>query len=138
LCIAGPFGVALGMAGLIGVAYVSPAMGFGAAMTVLLVAGAINAVGRSLQQPTLSSLLSKFSERNEQGLVFGMYHGLGSLARVFGPIVAGFAYPHLRNTGQFLLAGGIAVAMGVWTLTLRQSRGQEAIVTGENAAGEMT
>jgi MFS family permease len=127
LCIAGPFGVALGMAGLVAVAYVAPVRGFGAALGLLLAAGAVNAVGRSLQQPTLSSLMSKFSERNEQGLVFGMYHGLGSLARVAGPVAAGFAYPLLRNTGQFLLAGVIAVAMGVWTFTLRQSRGQEAV-----------
>jgi DHA1 family tetracycline resistance protein-like MFS transporter len=127
LCIAGPFCVALGMAGLIAVAYVYPAAGFGAAMTVLLIGGAVNAIGRSLQQPTLSSLLSKFSDRKEQGLVFGMYHGLGSLARVVGPIVAGLAYPLLRNTGQFVLAAGIAVAMGVWTFTLRQKTGQEAV-----------
>ena len=68
----------------------------------------------------MSSLLSKFSERNEQGIVFGLYHGLSSLSRVIGPIIAGFAYPFLRNTGQFLVAATIAVAMGVWTFALRR------------------
>jgi DHA1 family tetracycline resistance protein-like MFS transporter len=137
LCIAGPFGVAVGMAGLIGVAYVAPTSGFSAALTLLLIGGAINAVGRSLQQPTLSSLLSKFSDRNEQGLVFGMYHGLGSLARVAGPVAAGLTYPLLRNTGQFLLAGVIAIAIGLWTFTLRQSRGQEALAENLNPTGEI-
>ncbi|HEY2584892.1 MAG TPA: MFS transporter [Tepidisphaeraceae bacterium] len=119
-CIVGPFLVALGMIGLIAVAYVDPRLSFGLAMTILLIAGAINACGRSFQQPTLSSLLSKFSDRNEQGVVFGLYHGLSSLARVVGPIVAGFAYPLMRNSGQFLVAAVIAVAMGAWTLGLRR------------------
>ena len=118
LCAGGPFLVAVGMAGLMAVAYVAPGAGVGAAMALLLATGAINATGRSFQQPTLSSLLSKHSERNEQGLVFGLYHGLGSLARVAGPVAAGLAYPYLRNTGQFLLSGLIAVAMGVWTYSL--------------------
>ncbi|HBI41615.1 MAG TPA: hypothetical protein DDY78_02000, partial [Planctomycetales bacterium] len=104
--------VAAGMAGLVAVAYVLPSMGFGLALAILMIGGATNATGRSFQQPTLSSLLSKFSDRDEQGLVFGLYHGLSSLARVAGPVVAGLAYPFLRNTGQFLLAGVIAVAMG--------------------------
>ena len=120
LCITGPFLVALGMCGLIAVAYVSPQAAFGLAITLLLLTGAINACGRSFQQPTMSSLLSKFSDRNEQGVVFGLYHGLSSLARVTGPIVAGLAYPFLRNTGQFLVAAVIAIAMGFWTLGLRR------------------
>jgi MFS transporter, DHA1 family, tetracycline resistance protein len=120
LCIAGPFLVALGMIGLIVVAYIDARAAFDLAMTVLLVTGAINAAGRSFQQPTMSSLLSKFSDRNEQGVVFGLYHGLSSLARVVGPIVAGFAYPFLRNSGQFVVAAVIAVGMGVWTYSLRR------------------
>ena len=87
---------------------------------LLLVAGAINAVGRSLQQPTISSLISKFSDPRDQGVVFGLFHGLGSLARVVGPVVAGFAYPHLNHAGQFVTAGAMAVAMGLWTAALRQ------------------
>ena len=126
LCIAGPFLVALGMLGLMAVPESKAAAGFATALMLLLVAGAINAVGRSFQQPTLSSLLSKFSERNEQGIVFGLYHGLSSLARVVGPVIAGLAYPLLWHTGQFLVAAIIAVAMGLWTLALRRPAPHEA------------
>ena len=119
-CIAGPFLVAMGMVGLIAVGYVTPATGFAAGLAILLAAGAVNAFGRSFQQPTMSSLISKFSDRNQQGAVFGLYHGLSSLARVAGPVVAGFAYPYMRNSGQFLVAGVIAVGMGVWLWGLRQ------------------
>jgi MFS transporter, DHA1 family, tetracycline resistance protein len=113
LAITGPLFVALGMVGLIGSAWYP-------LLSILLVAGAINAIGRSIHQPTSSSLISKFSDPREQGIVFGMYHGMGSLARVVGPILAGWSYPLLRNTGPFALAAIIAVLMGAWTATLRQ------------------
>ena len=87
---------------------------------ILLFAGALNAAGRSLQQPTISSLISKFSDPRDQGVVFGLFHGLGSLARVFGPIVAGLTYPFMHHTGQFITAGIIAIAMALWTAALRQ------------------
>lgn len=125
LCIGGPVLVALGMGGYIALGYVGAAAGVGLAL--LLVSGAINAMGRSFQQPTLSSLLSKFSDRNEQGAVFGLYHGLSSLARVAGPVVAGLAYPYLRNTGQFLVAAVIALVIVIWTAALRQDPPEGAI-----------
>ena len=86
----------------------------------------MNAAGRSLQQPTISSLLSKFSDPRDQGVVFGLFHGLGSLARVFGPVLAGFTYPLFRHAGQFITAAVIAVAMGLWTLALKQPAPGEA------------
>ena len=101
---------------------------------VLLLAGAVNAAGRSLQQPTISSLLSKFSDPRDHGVVFGLFHGLGSLARVFGPIVAGLAYPLLNNAGQFVTAGLIAIAMAVWTAALRQPAPAEAAPTAMTEA----
>jgi MFS family permease len=93
---------------------------FRPALSVLLLAGAVNAAGRSLQQPTISSLISKFSDPRDQGVVFGLFHGLGSLARVFGPVVAGLTYPYFHHAGQFVTAGFIAIAMALWTAALRQ------------------
>lgn len=126
LCTIGPFGVAAGMGGLIAVAFAAPTLGFAVGLAILMAAGAVNAFGRSFQQPTLSSLLSKFSDRSQQGVVFGLYHGLGSLARVLGPVLAGVCYPFIRNTGQFLLSAVIAVAMGLWTYALWQPTPHEA------------
>ena len=58
--------------------------------------------------------------------MFGLFHGLSSLARVFGPLVAGFAYPLLNHAGQFVTAGAIALVMAVWTAALRQPAPGEA------------
>jgi DHA1 family tetracycline resistance protein-like MFS transporter len=112
LAVAGPLLVAAGMVGFISTAYWP-------ALALLCVAGASNATGRSLQQPATSALISKFSDPREQGMVFGLYHGLGSLARVVGPVVAGLAY-RVSHTGAFAVACAIAVAMALWTFVLRQ------------------
>src|SRR5262249_25501740 len=60
LAIAGPALVAAGM----GIYMITA---FQPLLWILLVAGAVNATGRSCQQPTLSSLLARFSDRDEQG-----------------------------------------------------------------------
>ena len=117
MAIAGPALVAAGMV-------LFTATAWGPAVWLLLLAGAVNAGGRSLQQPATSALMSKYADPREQGVVFGVYHGLGSLARVAGPIIAGLTYPYWRNTGQFVTAGAIAVACGVWTWALRQQAGR--------------
>ncbi len=130
--IAGSVLVAAGM-----VLYVST--GWHPALPLLLTAGAINAIGRSLQQPPISTLISKASGRGEQGTVFGVYHGLGSLARAIGPAVAGAAYLWVRPTAPFVIAGTVMVIVAVWLSAVRRStvaeqRGFE--VVGVNPAAE--
>jgi DHA1 family tetracycline resistance protein-like MFS transporter len=112
LSVVGAICVALGMLGFI-------ATSWWPLLALLCLAGATNATGRSLQQPTMSALISKFSDPREQGIVFGLYHGLSSLARVVGPAVAGLAY-EVRHTGAFAVAGVIALAMALWAFALRQ------------------
>jgi DHA1 family tetracycline resistance protein-like MFS transporter len=95
-------------------------------LLALLAGGAINASGRSLQQPTMTSLMSQYSRPEEHGAVFGVYHGLGSLARVFGPLLAApaFAIPWMHGTGQFAVAGVIALVMAWWTNKVRKQAGK--------------
>jgi DHA1 family tetracycline resistance protein-like MFS transporter len=118
LAILGPIFIAVGMAGLTRTAF-TPVLG------LLLLSGACNAIGRSLQTPTLNALLANYADRREQGVAFGLFQGLGSLSRVIGPIVAGWGYQYLyvRNTGQFLIAGAISVSVAIWTLLLSRATG---------------
>ena len=103
LAVTGPLLVALGMVGYVLTGFSTVyAVVFG----TLMLAGAINATGRSLQMPTIASLISKFSDPREQGVVFGLTAGLGSMARVIGPLIAGAAYPFIRNTGAVPHGGG--------------------------------
>jgi len=91
---------------------------FKAVLPMLLLAGAVNAIGRSLHQPPIASLVSKMSDRSEQGAVFGVYQGMGSLARSLGPLIGNFVYAR-HITGQFALAGlmTLCVAMWLWRLS---------------------
>ena len=94
-----------------------------AGLGLVLLGGLVNATGRSLQTPTLSSLLSKSADPQRQGVTFGVYGSLGSLARAVGPVLAGLLYTW-RNTGPFLAAAVLAgsVAVGLAALRLRAAR----------------
>lgn len=113
LAITGPILVAVAMA-------CFARTGWTPIVALLLAGGAANAIGRSLQQPTLSSLVSKFSDPREQGIVFGLYHSLSSLARVIGPIIAGIVYA-THPTGPFIVAGVVVLAAALWTVALAAS-----------------
>jgi DHA1 family tetracycline resistance protein-like MFS transporter len=133
MAIFGPLFVAVGMALFTWTAWLP-------SLVLLMAAGAINATGRSLQQPAISALMSKYSGPKEQGTVFGVYHGLGSMARVVGPLVAAITYTLLQNTGQFITAGAIALVVMVWTGLLSQRAGKPvmAVADAEAAAVEAT
>jgi MFS transporter, DHA1 family, tetracycline resistance protein len=111
LCGFGPLFVTIGTLGYVLTAWHN-------VVPLLLLSGAFNSLGRCVQMPAVSSLLSKFTRRDEQGAVFGLYHGLSSLARVAGPIAAGFAYTHLRHSGQFLMASSLTLIVAVWVYFL--------------------
>ena len=115
LVILGPGLVACAM---VGFALSSASVGFALAMVVLLTADVVNAGGRSLLGPTLSSLLSKAAPRDKQGITFGMYGSLGSLARALGPILAGGLY-ELSHIAPFLAGAALAAAVSVWLAVLR-------------------
>ena len=90
---------------------------------LLLLSGTVNALGRSLQQPPISTIISKVTDRSQQGTVFGLYHGLGSLARSIGPAIAGLALStfKLPLAAPFLLAGSIMAVVAGWLLQLRNA-----------------
>jgi len=112
LVIVGPILVAAGMG-----SYIEA--GYRPLLTILLIGGALNASGRSLWQPSFSSLLSKFADPRQQGVVFGLFQGLGSLARVAGPIVAGIVYDPKLGIGPYIVAAIILLVLAGWTGLLR-------------------
>ena len=111
LAIAGPLLVTTAM-------YLLATLTVYALVVVVVVAVIINATGRSLQTPTLSALISHTGDPRQQGTIFGLFHMLGSLARVVGPIMATLAYTH-HHSAPYLMAGGITLAIAVWTAWLK-------------------
>jgi DHA1 family tetracycline resistance protein-like MFS transporter len=101
-------------------------VGYHAVLALVIFALIMNATGRSLQTPTLSSLISQTSDPRQQGTVFGLFHMLGSLARVIGPIVATAVYTK-HHVAPYLVAGSITLIATVWTVMLRLSLGRPRV-----------
>jgi predicted MFS family arabinose efflux permease len=87
---------------------------------ILIAGGAIYAIGRSIQQPTIQSLVSKCSRADEQGVTFGLFQGTGTIARVIGPIVAGPLYAE-HVAGPLGTAAALVAVSGIWTIVLSRA-----------------
>jgi MFS transporter, DHA1 family, tetracycline resistance protein len=111
LAIVGPILVCAGMLGI-------AIAGFKPMLAILLIAGAVNAIGRSLQSPAFYALISHHTDPKDQGLVFGLNQGLGSIARAIGPPIASVAYG-LHVSGPFIVAAILALGVAIWTMLLR-------------------
>ncbi|HMO25244.1 MAG TPA: MFS transporter [Tepidisphaeraceae bacterium] len=84
---------------------------------LIVLAGVVNAAGRSLIGPTLSALVSKESPADRQGAVFGLFNGMGSLARVLGPLLAGYLFIHDIEL-PFIVAGFVCSGVAIWALMI--------------------
>jgi MFS transporter, DHA1 family, tetracycline resistance protein len=100
------------------------AMPFAHGLPILAAAMTGLALGTGLTQPTISSLISRRAGQEEQGEVLGVSQSVSSLARVFGPFVAGFLFAGFgRNSPYFLAALSVAFTLLV---ALKLPRGPAA------------
>ncbi|HKS29027.1 MAG TPA: MFS transporter [Pyrinomonadaceae bacterium] len=68
--------------------FIIPLTGPESGVAVLLMVGALFAVGNALSTPSLTSLASKSAGAAEQGGVLGVTQSVASLARAVGPLIA--------------------------------------------------
>lgn len=87
-------------------------VGIGAAgsLAALKVLAAGLAVGSSMLNPVLSSLVSKAARHGERGGVLGVQQGLGSLARMVAPPLGTWVLQRFGTDSAYYAAGGL---MGV-------------------------
>jgi DHA1 family tetracycline resistance protein-like MFS transporter len=89
----------------------------------LYAATGLLSVGMAMAQPSINSLISRRAGAHQQGEVLGVSQSAGSLARVLGPLVAGFLFASFgRNVPYF---GGAAVLACVVVLGRQLVRGAE-------------
>lgn len=110
LAIAGPAILGLGLIGLA----LAPSWGF------VVVACLVMPIGFGLNNPSLSSLLSRAAPSSEQGSYLGLNQSVSSLARMAGPAAAGFAFAHFGATSPFVMGALLLVASTV--LAVRYDR----------------
>ena len=73
----------------------------------LLVALFLLAVGMGFNSPSLSSMVSKLSDADDQGGILGLASSLASLGRVVGPAWGGYLYDAYGMTTPYLSAAAL-------------------------------
>lgn len=76
--------------------------------------GALVAVGQGISNPSLSALVSRSAPPSAQGRAFGASQSMASLARVAGPLSAGWVGHGLGAAAPlYVAAGGVVLAIAV-------------------------
>jgi multidrug resistance protein len=88
----------------------------------MLLVLALLSVGTSLTRPPVFGLLSNLAPANEQGATIGVAQGVGSLARIVGPIFALMLYGR-RPALPYVICGGLAIFTGLfaWQFLCRKN-----------------
>lgn len=76
----------------------------------LALAVALVPLGTAFTFPCITSLLSRIIERHERGLYMGVQQTFGGVARVLGPLWAGWAYDHLGVGVPFWTGAVLVIA----------------------------
>ncbi|MGE0863625.1 MAG: MFS transporter [Vicinamibacterales bacterium] len=102
----------VGEARLVPVAIFCIALGIGLvpfawSVPTLLVALGVLAVGMGFNNPSLTSMVSRLSDADDQGGILGLASSLASLGRVIGPAWGGFLYDAYGMTTPYLSASGL-------------------------------
>jgi MFS family permease len=92
----------------------------------LALAVALVPLGTAFTFPCITAMLSKVISRHERGLYMGVQQTFGGLARVIGPLWAGWAYDHLGVgvpfwTGAALVAGTLLLGFRMEEYTQSES-----------------
>ncbi len=89
----------------------------------LLVVMGILALGSGLAGPSLQSLISRGTSADDQGGILGLAQSLSSLARVLGPLGAGYFFGRLGVAAPWLIGGSLmALACGIAAALLLSDR----------------
>jgi multidrug resistance protein len=73
------------------------------------VAMAFGAFGMALAMPNISALISRSTPADRQGAVLGLNMATGSLARMAGPIAAGFTFSALGPNAPYVTGGLLVI-----------------------------
>lgn len=84
---------------------------------ILLIPLLFSSIGRGVSQPSLMSLVSVTADAAQRGAVMGRFQSAASLARIFGPALAGVLYD-AEVFAPFLLAGALMAVVVVLSLGL--------------------
>jgi MFS family permease len=76
----------------------------------------LGAGGMSLAMPNISAIISKATLPDRQGAMLGLNMASGSIARIFGPMVAGALFSGLGHDWPFLVGAALTVPAAVMAI----------------------
>ncbi len=83
---------------------------FGGSFLGLAIIIIVLSFGTGMLQPTLLSMISKFSSESEQGVTLGINQSMSAFARVLGPLWGGFAFEYFGYPFPFI-TGAVATTV---------------------------
>ncbi|MBX9576788.1 MAG: MFS transporter [Caulobacteraceae bacterium] len=94
---------------------------------VVPLAMTVGAFGMSLAMPNISAIISRATPPDRQGAMLGLNMAAGSVARIFGPIVAGVLFSSLGADWPFLVGAALTVPAAIMAVNAgRAMRRQSA------------
>ena len=74
---------------------------------------AVGACGMSMAMPNISAMISRATPPDRQGAMLGLNMASGSIARIFGPLVAGALFSGLGHNWPFLFGAALTVPAAI-------------------------
>jgi len=103
---------------------------WGFALAVFLVP-----VGTALLFPPTSSLVSRYAPKSEVGQTLGVQQAFGGVARLIGPVWAGWAFDHLSIGAPFWIASALMAATSLFLRPLAAAGPSSAPAPAPNVPG---
>jgi MFS family permease len=98
-------------------------IGFSPTILLLLLSLTVLALGNSLSNTVIMSLISQNTSPREQGTILGVSQSLGSLARFLGPVWGGLVYEKLGYRFPFITGGVFMFIVTVYcVMKIKRSR----------------
>ncbi len=106
--------------GLVVMALAFPVIPSVSTIALLMIPLAFSALGRAIAQPPMTSLISMRGKASQRGELMGVFQSSAALARIMGPLLAGFLYDFYAPM-PFYLAGGLFAIGAILALGLRNA-----------------
>jgi predicted MFS family arabinose efflux permease len=97
------------------------ALPFAGSTLAMLAVLAPMSFGSGLTGPSLSALLSRMADRDDQGGTLGIGESASALGRIVGPEAGTFSYDHLSYSAPYVGGGGLMAIAAALALTLRHA-----------------
>ena len=94
---------------------------------------AVGACGMSMAMPNISALISRATPPDRQGAMLGLNMATGSIARIFGPLVAGALFSGVGHDWPFLVGAALTVPAAIMAINAGRAASQPSRLAAEAA-----